>query len=1143
MSQPIYVTRTQLELWKDLFATEKISPLIREAVTAYPDSRSVVVSFRDLVEFNTEFAEHILAEPDTSLSNANDALREMATPFSDIYMSFKLRLIELPQSARIPIRELRSVHVGKFVSIHGLLRKVTEVRPKLVIGAFKCVCGHIQKIRQHTEALSEPFECSENEGGCGRKGSNSKFTLLFEQSFFIDSQKIEIQESPDNLQGGAQPQRITGYIREDIAGEVAPGDNVILNGILEARERRQGSIKSTVFDIVLDVNSVEQEEEKTEDLEISDLDLLEIETLAKNKNIYSMMINSVAPTIYGMEHIKEALILQLFGGVKKRVANSTTRGDIHVLLIGDPGTAKSQLLRFVSELSVRGIYTSGQSATKAGLTATAVKDDFGEGRWTLEAGALVLADKGIACTTADTRFITEDYRSMSFEELFRDTKDAIIHPDFRVLGLDTRTNTIRPFRIKQAFRKKNEQKIYRLTTRTGRELKLTPDNELLVVENSKELWKEVQDLKSGDFIAVPARLPVLSTTDDYSHDFAYVAGLIASDGHIKMDRKNAQTSFYNSNPELVELFCQKLHGLGIKYNRYVRPKGKTSVIRGKIVQTKKDSVMIYNSRKAFAQKLIEFGIPAGNKSKRYSLSSGILSYSNETLALFMRGIFDGDGSVRANPVQVTIITGLLENANFFQNVLARLDIVSSVKKSQGAWHCDVRGAAECEKFRRTVGSNHPEKAKALAAQKTMEFKDRINVLPNHQEFFMDLKETYRGKLGKDVYKYIWNYSREGVCPSKRKLTTLNRHIGDTALERKISDDILWDRIVSVESVEADHVYDFTMEGTNNFLANNIIMHNCVDELDKMNKEDRSSMHEALEQQRISIAKAGITATLQCRCSLLAAANPKAGRFDPFHNIYEEINLPPPLLTRFDVIFPIQDKPERQRDNYLARHVIAVHTQGEMNAFKESRESLELEETLEDIGIKPIAEEEKTAPVIDRGLLKKYIAYAKKTVFPILTEDSRKYIIDYYVRIRNEARSSDESNKVPITARQLEAFIRLSEASAKIRLSSVVERQDVLRAIHVVKSYIEGLTNEKGYDMDAVEIGATHSQRDKIRFILEVMQKLSQETGHPRTPLKNIIDACTEQHIAAVDVKRLLDLMKGRNLIYESRNEYGAVNPY
>ena len=133
-------------------------------------------------------------------------------------------------------------------------------------------------------------------------------------------------------------------------------------------------------------------------MEIDEKDEDEIKTLSSDPMIYRMITHSIAPTIYGSEDVKEAIALQLFGGIAKEMPDgSHLRGDIHVLLIGDPGIAKSQLLRYVVKLSPRAIYTSGQSSTSAGLTATAVKDEFGEGRWTLEAGALVLADMGVCC--------------------------------------------------------------------------------------------------------------------------------------------------------------------------------------------------------------------------------------------------------------------------------------------------------------------------------------------------------------------------------------------------------------------------------------------------------------------------------------------------------------------------------------------------------------------------------------------------------------------------------------------------------------------------------------------------------------------------------------------------------------------------
>ena len=217
------------------------------------------------------------------------------------------------------------------------------------------------------------------------------------RSKFVDSQKLRIQESPEGLRGGEQPQTLDVDVTDDLSGKVSPGDRVIINGILRSMQRIVKGEKSTVFDIFLECNSIEIAEKEFEEVEIDEKAEDEIRTLSKDPMIYRMITHSIAPTIYGSEDVKQAIALQLFGGIAKEMPDGThLRGDIHVLLIGDPGIAKSQLLRYVVKLSPRAIYTSGQSSTAAGLTATAVKDEFGEGRWTLEAGALVLADMGVA---------------------------------------------------------------------------------------------------------------------------------------------------------------------------------------------------------------------------------------------------------------------------------------------------------------------------------------------------------------------------------------------------------------------------------------------------------------------------------------------------------------------------------------------------------------------------------------------------------------------------------------------------------------------------------------------------------------------------------------------------------------------------
>ena len=194
----------------------------------------------------------------------------------------------------------------------------------------------------------------------------------------------------------------------------------------------------------------------------------------------------------------------------------------------------------------------------------------------------------------------------------------------------------------------------------------------------------------------------------------------------------------------------------------------------------------------------------------------------------------------------------------------------------------------------------------------------------------------------------------------------------------------------------------------------------IDELDKMHDDDRNAMHEALEQQTISISKANIQATLMSQTAVLAAANPKSGRFDPYKSIAEQIELPMTLINRFDLIFPIKDLPDEEKDTKMARFILNIHqTQSAI-----------------------------TSP-IDTNLLRKYIAYARKNFAPVLTNEAIEEIEKYYVKIRNSGTGEGEYKRIPITARQLEGLIRISESIAKIRLSREVTKKDTKRAIDLL----------------------------------------------------------------------------------------------
>ncbi len=690
-------------LWQRFFE-EQCRSDIETIALEYPERRSLVVDYWDVDKFDPSLTELLINQPYKTVFNAEEALNTIDVA-AEHKLKLHFRVRNLPDTHKIIIRKIRANHLGKFMAVEGLVKKRTEVRPKLLVAAFQCnKCGAIIRIEQDEDILKEPSECYEDQGGCGRVSS---FKLSTNLSTFIDSQKIEIQENPEGLRGGTQPERISVYLEDDLVGEIAPGDRVIVNGILHSMQRRRGTFRLTSFDKAMEAVSIESQEMAFEEVEVTEEDEQEILKTSKDPDIYDKMRQSIAPTIYGMEIEKEAIVLQLFGGLSKRMPDGTyMRGDIHTLFVGDPGTAKSQMLAYMSKLAPRSVYASGKATTAAGLTAAAVRDEFGEGQWTLEAGALVLADMGVA---------------------------------------------------------------------------------------------------------------------------------------------------------------------------------------------------------------------------------------------------------------------------------------------------------------------------------------------------------------------------------------------------------------------------------------------CIDEIDKMEETDRSSMYQAMEQQEISVAKAGINATLKSRCAILAAANPKLGRFDEFIPIHEQINMPPALLSRFDLIFSILDKPDRKTDTALATHILESHKAGEMHEnIAKSKDSLYSKEQ-ESVMMKHVM------PIFEPEFVRKYVAYAKRNVFPVMTDETLDVLRNYYVDFRS---SSEDS--VPFTPRQLEAFVRLAEASARIRLSQEATIEDAKRAIAIIDQYLRrvGMDRETGkFDIDIIATGFSHSQHERMRSIIDLIKRLCNESSGGNAARSDIISEAEISGMESRKVEEALDRLKRNGQIYEPMHGKYRVTEY
>jgi len=383
------------EKLEDFIRRREISKELKRMVAS--GHKSLVVGFEELTEFDKNLAESLLDAPAEFLDTADSILGGI-TKIPDV----RFRVKGLGKS--VEIRLIRAAHVSKFIQVEGVMRRAGQVKPEVKVAVFKCRrCGEETNIEQVGEFLVDPPICANP--NCGERG---RFDLVIEKTVFRDWQSIQIEEHPSKLRGGRMPRRVDGIVRDDFVDKAAPGNHVVLTGTLKVLQDRFQKEKKTVFRIVLFVNHVEVLQKGVEESELTAEDEEKIKELAKDPWFARNVIKSISPAILGHDNIKEAVALQLFGCNPIELPDGTRiRGDTHLLLTGEPGTAKSQILKWVSNVAPRGIYTSGMKASGAGLTAAAVKDELAGG-WTLEAGALVIADGGLVSIDEFEKMSKED---------------------------------------------------------------------------------------------------------------------------------------------------------------------------------------------------------------------------------------------------------------------------------------------------------------------------------------------------------------------------------------------------------------------------------------------------------------------------------------------------------------------------------------------------------------------------------------------------------------------------------------------------------------------------------------------------------------------------------------------------------------
>lgn len=375
---------------------------IEYLAASYPEKRSLNLDFKKLEAFDLNLSERLIENPSLITEAARAAIKKIDVGIleqAEYQFNPHIRFYNIPEELRVPIRDVGSEQLTVLISIEGMIRRITERLQKMTEAHYVCrKCQNVYTIKQTSSTLIKPVMCD-----C----KSREFEIDIEQSKFIDYQKLEVQEPIENLKGSEQANHLEVYISDDLVNTCSAGDKVIVTGVVKLKPQKEANYNKFII-----ANHLEKIDQEFEELDITPEEEEEIKQLSKKEDIFELLIDSIAPKIYGHEIVKEAITLQMFAGVKKQIGKQEFRGNIHVLLVGDPSTGKSEILRNAAVIAPKSMYVAGKSASGAGLTVSAIKDDFGEGGWTLKAGAVVLASGGIAMIDEFDKMEPEDRSSL-----------------------------------------------------------------------------------------------------------------------------------------------------------------------------------------------------------------------------------------------------------------------------------------------------------------------------------------------------------------------------------------------------------------------------------------------------------------------------------------------------------------------------------------------------------------------------------------------------------------------------------------------------------------------------------------------------------------------------------------------------------
>jgi len=830
----------------------------------------IFVNFEELSSFSPILSELLISSPEEILQVLEVALSE-----SGLIQNPRVRLKVLPDGFDEKIRNLRAKHLNRLIQVEGIVRQASEVRPQVVSAKFECpACGTIISVLQIESKFREPTRCS-----CGRKG---QFRLISKE--MVDVQRLVIEESPESLIGGEQPRRVNIFLKEDLVEpkmeeKTTPGSRVKIIGTLkEIAKHSQTGTQLVRFDIAVEANNIIPLEESYEELNITEEDERQIQELAADPHVFEKFIGSIAPSIYGYEEIKQSIVFQLFGGVKKLRSDGTThtRGDMHILLVGDPGVAKS----------------IGRNEKILYVSA----NQFG--------------------------YDTIENISKKFKRFPESLK---------VLTIDMKNHQPRWENVFEIIKHLPEKDLIKVSTEHGKSITATKDHSFITISKNGEIVPiKGEELTEESYLPIPVNhhrqeLNFISTSNfntkrtnskilpdkiKLDKDFGFFMGIFLAEGYIK-NKKAIEIS--NQNKEIqkkVMNFSRKL-----KLN-YTLNKQTVSIFSKNL----SDLLMNY-CYSPEDLKCIKRG-NKGNFSRIKKIPDFAYFSPKEFIYGMISGIFSGDGRLTKDKkmlkgFELTTISKKL--AEGVSDLLFSIGILNIIKKREYTYKnkktlCYYLSVPTfmIKKFL----ENMEMIGRDVKLNKNEPIYSYKNLIPCGDLVYEVVKKLgYNRRIGgnRTLAAEMRTVKKRKVIGKIRLLklikefeSRLNEETEELKLLKRIANsEIIWSRVTKIEILKKknEEVYDLFIPSTNTFVSNGIGVHNsvmlkfiagiapkgryvvgksasgagltatvvrdeflrgwsleagamvlankgvvCIDELEKMDPQDRSAMHEALEQQ-------------------------------------------------------------------------------------------------------------------------------------------------------------------------------------------------------------------------------------------------------------------------------------------------------